>query len=64
MLRRSPGSVALLPLPAVPSDVHVLPEPMSHLYLELRLRTAEGFSRSRLGVLFADRLSDTLKRIL
>lgn len=64
MLRRSPGSVALLPLLAVPSDLHVLPEPMSHLYLELRLRTAEGFSRSRLGVFFAERLSTALNRIL
>ena len=46
VLRRSPGSVAFLPLLSVPEGMPVLPDPLSRLYLELRLRMQEGFSRS------------------
>ena len=64
ILRRSPGTVAYLPLPAVPEGMNVLPEPLSHLALELRLRAEERFSRSRLGVFLLEKCSGTLKRQL
>ena len=64
LLRRSPGSVAFLPLQAVPEGMTVLPDPVSHLYLELRFRMKETFSRSRLGAFFGERLAAALKRIV
>ena len=64
VLRRSPGSVAFLPLLSVPEGMPVLPDPLSRLYLELRLRMQEGFSRSRLGVFFGERLAAALKNTL
>lgn len=64
VLRRSPGSVAFLPLLSVPEGMPILPDPLSRLYLELRLRMQEGFSRSRLGVFFGERLAAALKNTL
>lgn len=62
LLRRSPDSVAYLPLPAVPADLPVLGMELPHLYLELRLHLSEVLQRSRLGAFLAERLSGILSK--
>ena len=64
LLRRSPGTVAYLPLPAVPADLQVLPVQLPHLSLDVRLVRDEAFSRTVAGAFFRERLADALKKSL